>query len=226
MRKLLEVLLRLVDAGNTVVVIEHNLDIIKTADHIIDLGPEGGDKGGRIVKVRPSRSPRSKSYTGTFLADLLPKATTRARTKKDDEGPNADQERHVEASGDRMRYLLLVLLATAFGAAAWAEASEMQIPEDARKFRGNRYKVYDGSEIKHADGFGWHTAKAFCEKMGGHLVIINDAKEQEFIADLADGSLSLPRRHRREGRRQVAVGRRHHVGRRPLDGRSAQQLRR
>ena len=49
MRKLLEVLQRLVDAGNTVVVIEHNLDVIKCADHLIDLGPEGGDGGGTIV---------------------------------------------------------------------------------------------------------------------------------------------------------------------------------
>ena len=49
MRKLLEVLHALVEQGNTVVVIEHNLEVIKTADHVIDLGPEGGDAGGRIV---------------------------------------------------------------------------------------------------------------------------------------------------------------------------------
>jgi len=72
--KLIEVLHRLVDAGNTVVVIEHNLDVIKTADHIIDLGPEGGDRGGQIVACgRPEEVARVKeSYTGQFLSKLLP----------------------------------------------------------------------------------------------------------------------------------------------------------
>ena len=50
-KKLLEVLQRLVEGGNTVVIIEHNLDVIKTADHIIDLGPEGGDRGGEVIAV-------------------------------------------------------------------------------------------------------------------------------------------------------------------------------
>jgi excinuclease ABC subunit A len=72
-RKLLEVLHALVDQGNTVVVIEHNLEVIKTADWIIDLGPEGGDKGGEIVAVgtpeEVAREPRS--YTGHYLAPLL-----------------------------------------------------------------------------------------------------------------------------------------------------------
>ena len=72
-RQLLEVLLRLVDAGNTVLVIEHNLDVIKCADHIIDLGPEGGDRGGEIVC---SGTPEEVaacygSHTGRFLANML-----------------------------------------------------------------------------------------------------------------------------------------------------------
>ena len=71
--RLTEVLQRLVDNGNTVLVIEHNLDIIKTADHIIDLGPEGGDKGGFIVcEGTPEQVAECKeSYTGKFLKKLL-----------------------------------------------------------------------------------------------------------------------------------------------------------
>ncbi len=73
--KLTEVLKKLVDAGNTVVVIEHNLDMIKTADYIIDLGPEGGDKGGEIVACgTPEKVARSsKSYTGKYLKKCLKK---------------------------------------------------------------------------------------------------------------------------------------------------------
>ena len=71
--KLIDVLQKLVDTGNTVVVIEHNLDVIKTADYIIDLGPEGGDKGGQIVA---SGTPEEvakvqKSYTGQYLKKIL-----------------------------------------------------------------------------------------------------------------------------------------------------------
>jgi excinuclease ABC subunit A len=72
-RKLLEVLHALVDQGNSVVVIEHNLEVIKTADWIIDLGPEGGDKGGEIVAAgTPEQVAREKrSYTGAYLKPLL-----------------------------------------------------------------------------------------------------------------------------------------------------------
>ena len=72
-RKLLEVLHALVEQGNTVLVIEHNLEVVKTADWIIDLGPEGGDKGGRIVAVgTPETVADTKgSYTGEYLADVF-----------------------------------------------------------------------------------------------------------------------------------------------------------
>ena len=72
--KLLRILHRLVDAGNTVIVIEHNLDVIRSADHVIDLGPEGGDGGGEIVAVgTPEEVARvEESHTGRFLRDLLP----------------------------------------------------------------------------------------------------------------------------------------------------------
>ncbi len=72
-RKLLTVLSRLVDQGNTVLVIEHNLDVIKTADWIIDLGPEGGDGGGTVVvEGTPELVAKTPgSYTGQFLAPLL-----------------------------------------------------------------------------------------------------------------------------------------------------------
>ena len=70
---LLNVLGRLVDSGNTVVIIEHNLDVIKTADHIIDLGPEGGDEGGRIIAsgTPETVAGNKKSYTGDYLKQVL-----------------------------------------------------------------------------------------------------------------------------------------------------------
>ena len=72
-RNLLKVLDRFVDTGNTVVVIEHNLDVIKTADYIIDLGPEGGDDGGEIVGCgTPEELTMVKgSYTGQYLKGKL-----------------------------------------------------------------------------------------------------------------------------------------------------------
>ncbi len=75
-RKLLDVLNRLVDAGNTIVVIEHNLDVIKTADYIIDLGPEGGDEGGYVVACgRPEEiAVTAASHTGRWLKGVLQKA--------------------------------------------------------------------------------------------------------------------------------------------------------
>jgi len=73
-QRLLEVLGRLVEAGNTVVVIEHNLDVIKVADRIIDLGPEGGEEGGRLIAAGTPEEVAAvaESHTGRFLAELLP----------------------------------------------------------------------------------------------------------------------------------------------------------
>jgi len=75
-KKLLRVLDRLVEGGNTVVVIEHNLDVIKTADYVIDVGPEGGDAGGRVVATgTPEQVAEvAESHTGRFLAEILPRA--------------------------------------------------------------------------------------------------------------------------------------------------------
>ncbi|MFO7737529.1 MAG: excinuclease ABC subunit UvrA [Desulfatiglandaceae bacterium] len=82
-RKLLEVLNYLVERENTVVVIEHNLDVIKTADHVIDLGPEGGDKGGYVVATGTPEEIATieASYTGHFLRKLLPKESFRGDTQ-------------------------------------------------------------------------------------------------------------------------------------------------
>ncbi|MBU4419978.1 MAG: excinuclease ABC subunit UvrA, partial [Proteobacteria bacterium] len=72
-KKLLNVLNRLVDAGNTVIVIEHNMDVIKSADHIIDLGPEGGDKGGKVIGCGTPEeiAEIDGSYTGQYLKKFL-----------------------------------------------------------------------------------------------------------------------------------------------------------
>jgi len=84
-RKLIEVLQRLTDHGNTVAVIEHELDLVKNADHVIDLGPEGGENGGEIVAAgTPEAVARTDdSYTGRYLRDLLPDV--------DLDGPRADR---------------------------------------------------------------------------------------------------------------------------------------
>ncbi len=72
-RRLLEVLNQLVDQGNTVVIIEHNMDVIKTADWVIDLGPEGGNEGGRVIAFGTPEdvAQQDKSFTGQYLARML-----------------------------------------------------------------------------------------------------------------------------------------------------------
>jgi excinuclease ABC subunit A len=88
-QRLLEMLDRLVETGNTVVVIEHNLDVIKTADHIIDLGPEGGEEGGRLVAEGTPEKVAAKagSYTGQFLQDVLPAPKPKlSRARQDKRG--------------------------------------------------------------------------------------------------------------------------------------------
>ena len=72
-KKLIEILQRLTDGGNTVVVIEHNLDVIKSADYIIDIGPEGGARGGTIVAegTPEAIAKNKKSYTGEYLKPML-----------------------------------------------------------------------------------------------------------------------------------------------------------
>jgi len=72
-QKLLDVLNKLTDAGNTVIVIEHNMEVIKTADYIIDLGPEGGDKGGEVVALGTPEevADTTHSYTGHFLKKVV-----------------------------------------------------------------------------------------------------------------------------------------------------------
>ena len=78
-QRLLEVLCRLVDNGDTVLVIEHNLDVIKTADHLIDLGPEGGDRGGKVIATGTPEevAQNSASYTGEYLRKILPTSPLR-----------------------------------------------------------------------------------------------------------------------------------------------------
>ena len=83
-RKLLEVLHELVDQGNTVVVIEHNLDVVKTADWVVDFGPEGGDGGGEIVAVgTPEQVAKDKvSWTGRYLKEALARHAKRSAPAK------------------------------------------------------------------------------------------------------------------------------------------------
>ena len=82
--KLIEILNRLVDAGNTAVIIEHNLDLIKTADYIIDLGKEGGEAGGTIIaKGTPEKIMKEEdSYTGKYLKIHLDREEERKQNKK------------------------------------------------------------------------------------------------------------------------------------------------
>lgn len=85
---LLKVLRKLVKRGNTVVVIEHNLDVIKTADYIIDLGPEGGEKGGYIVAEGPPESvAQTDTYTGKFLKKILKESNSPIGTREDSRMP-------------------------------------------------------------------------------------------------------------------------------------------
>jgi len=103
--RLLEVLNRLVDRGNTVVVIEHNLDVIKTADWIIDLGPEGGAAGGRIVATGTPEdvAANEASYTGRYLKAHLERSTTGPLPAEDlglDDLGAAEEDANVEADAD------------------------------------------------------------------------------------------------------------------------------
>ena len=93
-RKLIDVLQRLVDNGNSVVVVEHELDLVKNADHIVDLGPEGGEGGGQIVASgTPEDVARTEgSYTGAYLRDYLPEV--------DMEGPRSDRRKPAKVASD------------------------------------------------------------------------------------------------------------------------------
>ena len=79
--KLNEVIQRLADAGNSLVIIEHNLDVIKTADYVIDMGPDGGDRGGTVVaEGTPEEVAKvENSYTGQFLKDILAREGARPK---------------------------------------------------------------------------------------------------------------------------------------------------
>jgi excinuclease ABC subunit A len=93
-RKLIEVLQRLTDKGNTVVVIEHELDLVKNADHVVDLGPEGGENGGEIVAqgTPEAVARREDSHTGRYLRDKLADVEL--------EGPRSERERVAPATDD------------------------------------------------------------------------------------------------------------------------------
>ena len=99
-RKLLEVLHRLADQGNTVVVIEHNLDVIKTADWVIDLGPGGGVNGGEIVvEGTPERvAAEAKSFTGQYLAPLLSRSSRTTSRGADEAGAQPVKKTRRKAS--------------------------------------------------------------------------------------------------------------------------------
>jgi excinuclease ABC subunit A len=92
-RRLLEVLHRLVDAGNSVIVIEHHLDVIKSADHVIDLGPAGGVAGGRVMATgTPEELAKNpKSITGPYLAEVLARARRHAPAPKPSRAKGAER---------------------------------------------------------------------------------------------------------------------------------------
>jgi excinuclease ABC subunit A len=104
-RKLLSVLQRLTDAGSTVVVIEHNMDVIKSADHIIDLGPEGGEEGGYIVAEGTPEEVMNhpSSYTGQSLRKVLPvskdnakKLPSRQKATKSSQSLNSEKSKKAQ----------------------------------------------------------------------------------------------------------------------------------
>jgi len=101
-KMLLNVLNRLVDMGNTVIVIEHNLDVIKTADYLIDLGPEGGDNGGRVVATgTPEEVAQvANSYTGEFLGKILREGRREARTASAAPAPANGRRAHARTASD------------------------------------------------------------------------------------------------------------------------------
>jgi excinuclease ABC subunit A len=83
-KQLMEVIQRLVDQGNTVIMIEHNLDVLLQADHIIDLGPEGGDRGGQVVATGTPEQVAAcaDSYTGIYIKEMLSRNKKRNSTRR------------------------------------------------------------------------------------------------------------------------------------------------
>ena len=98
-QRLLEVLQRLVDAGNSVVVIEHNLDVIKSADRLIDMGPEGGEEGGMAIAAGTPEEIAAEpgSHTGQFLAELLTPVASRGTRRDNGKPPRRKRADRVDA---------------------------------------------------------------------------------------------------------------------------------
>jgi excinuclease ABC subunit A len=132
-QRLLEVLMRLVDAGNTVVVIEHNLDVIKVADQLIDLGPEGGEEGGRVIATgTPEKvATVAESYTGAFLADVLP--VRAAKTKTASTAKRANGSAAKTANGSTAKAANGSAAKAANGSAAKAESGSAANGRPARR---------------------------------------------------------------------------------------------